>query len=85
MRVTSIALAGGLLLAAPALTFPAMPAAAQSTVPLGGLRADPDAPVQIEADSLDVSQNDGSAHVHRQCADRPGRHEDFGRQGRGRL
>ena len=36
-------------------------AMAQSTVPLQGLKADTTAPVQIEADSLSVSQSDGSA------------------------
>jgi lipopolysaccharide export system protein LptA len=54
MRLLSLALAGGLLLAQPAL-------AQQATLPLGGLRADPEAPVEIEADSLAVSQADGRA------------------------
>lgn len=37
-------------------------AAAQGTqLPFGGLRADPDAPVEISADGLEVSQSDGTA------------------------
>lgn len=57
MRVTRAARAG-VLLVAMAL---AQAAQADTSVPLGGLRADPSAPVEIEADSLSVSQTDGTA------------------------
>jgi len=53
MLLRILTVAGGMLLALPAL--------AQQSMPLAGLRADPNAPVQIEADSLQVSQADGQA------------------------
>jgi lipopolysaccharide export system protein LptA len=55
MQLIGVARAGLLVAAL------AQAALADTSVPLGGLRADPTAPVEIEADSLAVSQTDGTA------------------------
>lgn len=47
--------------AALALVLGASATLAQTQVPVGGLRADPNAPVEVEADALSVSQTDGTA------------------------
>lgn len=39
----------------------ALPAVAQTNIDLGGVNADPDAPVEVTADSLNVDQDTGSA------------------------
>ena len=43
------------------IAFFALPATAQTDITLGGVNADPDAPVEITADSLSVDQDSGLA------------------------
>lgn len=44
------------------LALPALPVLAQGTqIPLGGLKTDPSAPIEITADKLQVNQGDGTA------------------------
>ena len=50
------------LIALVALLSAPLSAAAQTNISLGGISADPDAPVEITADNLSVDQNSGQAN-----------------------